>query len=168
MDFSTAANLINAAAVTAGLVFAAAQIRDYRRQRQRDAMLELVRSFQNPAFTRAIRRINSLPDESTRAMVVERLGPDGEDDVFVVGLTWESLGVLLFRREITIELMDDFFSGAIHVSWRKLRVFVEEDRAMLQRGTIWEWFQWLAERMAEHEKATPPIPAHVAHADWKP
>ncbi len=62
MDISTLANLINAIAVTAGVIFAAAQIRQYRQWRQRDAMLELVRSFQSPAFTAALRRVLSLPD----------------------------------------------------------------------------------------------------------
>jgi hypothetical protein len=164
MDFSTAANLINAVAVTAGVVFAAAQIRDYRRQRRRDAMLELVRSFQSPDFTRAIRRINSLPEGATRRQIQES---GGEDDIFLAALTWESLGVLLFRREIDIDLMDDFFSGAIVISWRKLEAFVEQDRRELARETVWEWFQWLAERMMEHEKRVPPVPAHLAHREWR-
>lgn len=77
MDFATIANLVNAAAVTAGLVFAAAQIRHYRRQRQRDAMLELVRSFQNPPFTSALHRVNSLPDGADREQIRQALGPDG-------------------------------------------------------------------------------------------
>jgi len=42
MDLSITANLLNAIAVTIGVAFAAAQIRDYRRQRRRDAMVELV------------------------------------------------------------------------------------------------------------------------------
>ena len=54
MDLSTLANLINAFAVTAALIFAAAQIGYYRQRRRRDAMLELVRSFQSPAFTSAL------------------------------------------------------------------------------------------------------------------
>ena len=109
MDISTIANLLNAVAVTAGVIFAATQIRDYRQQRRRDAMLELVRSFQSPPFTRALHRINSLPDGADRQTIREILGPDGEDDVFLVGLTWESLGVLAFRREVTLDLMADFF-----------------------------------------------------------
>src|SRR5436305_11468267 len=56
VDISTLANLINAIAVTAGVIFAATQIRYYRQRRRRDAMLELVRSFQSPAFTSALRR----------------------------------------------------------------------------------------------------------------
>ena len=167
MDISTIANLLNAVAVTAGVIFAATQIRDYRRQRRRDAMLELVRSFQSPPFTRALHRINSLPDGADRQTIREILGSDGEDDVFLVGLTWESLGVLAFRHEVTLDLMADFFSGAIVISWRKLHVFVEEDRRSLKRETVWEWFQWLAERMNEREKKSPPNPAHIAHRDWK-
>lgn len=62
MDVSTLVNLINAFAVTAGVIFAAVQIRYYRQRRKRDAMLELVRSFQSPAFTSALRRVLSLPD----------------------------------------------------------------------------------------------------------
>jgi hypothetical protein len=48
--------------VTAGVTLAAVQIRYYRQQRRREAMLELVKSFQSPAFTSALRRVLSLPD----------------------------------------------------------------------------------------------------------
>jgi hypothetical protein len=167
MDISVIANLLNAVAVTIGVAFAAAQIRDYRRQRRRDTMVELVRSFQSPAFTRALRRINGLPDGASLQQIREGWGADGEDAVFLVGLTWESLGVLVFRREITLDLMDDLFSGAISISWRKLSAFVAEDRRVMGRDTVWEWFEWLADRMRDHERGTPPTPAHVAHRDWR-
>jgi hypothetical protein len=166
VDLSTIANLVNAVAVSAGVIFAAVQIRHYRQRRRRDVMLELVRSFQSPGFTSALRRINSLPDGADLATIREVLGQDGPDNVFLVGLTWESLGVLLFRHEITLDLMDDFFSGAIAISWRKLHVFVEEDRRTMQRDTVWEWFQWLAERMIEREQRAAPVPAHIAHRVW--
>jgi hypothetical protein len=167
VDLSTLANLINALAVTAGVIFAAAQIRYYRQRRRRDAMLELVRSFQSPAFASAFRRVLSLPDGATTAQIREKLGPDGEEIVYLVTLTWESLGVMLFRGEVTIDLLDDFFSGPILISWRKLNVFVEEDRRALDRNTVAEWFQWLVERMIEREKEAAAVPAHIAHRDWK-
>jgi hypothetical protein len=163
VDISTLANLVNAVAVTAGVIFAGVQIRHYRERQRRDAMLELVRSFQNPAFASALRRMNSLPDGANREKIGELLGPDGEDAVFLVGLTWESIGVLVFRGEVTFDLVADFFSGSVSVSWRKLHVFVEENRRFVERKTVWEWFQWLAEQMSEREKRTTPVPAHRAH-----
>ena len=167
MDISTIANLINAIAVTAGVIFAAAQIRQYRQRRERDAMLELVRSFQSPAFTAALRRVLSLPDGADSAKIREVLGPDGEDAVYLVSLTWESLGVLVYRREVTLDLVDDFFSGPLVISWQKLKIFSEEWRRTLNRETGNEWFHWLAERMLEREKTSPPIPAYVAHRHWR-
>src|SRR6266550_3906835 len=113
MDISTLASLINALAVTAGVIFAAVQIRQYRQRRKRDVMLEMVRSFQSAAFTAALRRVLSLPDGADAAKIREVLGPDGEDAVYLVSLTWESLGVLVFRREVTLDLVDDFFSGPL-------------------------------------------------------
>ncbi len=167
MDIATIANLINAIAVTAGVIFAAAQIRQYRQRRQRDAMLELVRSFQSPAFTAALRRVLSLPDGADSAKIREVLGPDGEDAVYLVSLTWESLGVLVYRREVTLDLVDDFFSGPLVISWQKLKVYSEEWRRTLDRETGNEWFHWLAERMLEREKTSPPIPAYLAHRHWR-
>src|SRR6266705_1289368 len=167
MDIGTLANLINAIAVTAGVIFAAAQIRYYRPRRQREAMLELVRSFQSPAFTSALRRVLSLPDGADTQKIREVLGPDGEDAVYLVSLTWESIGLLLFRRELTLDLIDDFFSGPILLSWKKLQVLAEEWRRAQNRETGSEWFHWLAERMMERERLSPPVPAYVAHRDWK-
>ena len=167
MDVSTLVNLINAFAVTAGVIFAAVQIRYYRQRRKRDAMLELVRSFQSPAFTSALRRVLSLPDGADAQKIREVLGPDGEDAVYLVSLTWESLGVLVFRREVTLDLVDDFFSGPILLSWQKLKVYSEEWRRTLNRETGSEWFHWLAERMMDREKLSPPVPAYIAHRDWR-
>jgi hypothetical protein len=167
VDISTLANLINAFAVTAGVIFAAAQIRYYRQRRKRDAMLELVRSFQSPAFTSALRRVLLLPDGADAQKIREVLGPDGEDAVYLVSLTWESLGVLVFRRELALDLVDDFFSGPILLSWRKLHVWAEQWRREQNRETGSEWFHWLAERMMEREKLAPPVPAYIAHRTWR-
>ncbi len=121
MDISTLANLNNAIALTAGVIFAAAQISYYRQRRRREAMLELVRSFQSPAFTSALRRVLSLPDEADAQKIREVLGSDGEDAVYLVSLTWESLGVLVFRREVTLDLAMIFLAVPSFFLGRNLR-----------------------------------------------
>ena len=167
MDISTIANLINAFAVTAGVIFAATQIRDYRRQRRRDSMLSLVRSFQSPTFAKALRRVVELPDNASAAEIRKILGPDGEDLVVHVTATWETIGVLLFHGELSIDIIDDFFSGPILISWRKLLPYTTDVRRQYNRDTWSEWFQWLAERMMEHESKTAPVPAYIAHRNWR-
>jgi len=157
VDVSTLANLINAIAVTAGVIFAATQIRDYRRQRRRDSMLALVRSFQSPTFAKALRMVIELPDGASADEIRKILGRDGEDLIVHVSATWETIGVLLFHGELTIDIIDDFFSGPILISWRKLLPYTTDLRQRYQRDTWSEWFQWLAERMMEREKFSPPV-----------
>lgn len=64
---------------------------------------------------------------------------------------------------LEMDLIDDFFSGPIEVTWRKLATYIDEGR-----GTFAEWAQWLAERMRERESEEPPVPAYVAHRRWRP
>ncbi|HZR78212.1 MAG TPA: DUF4760 domain-containing protein [Chthoniobacterales bacterium] len=167
MDFSTLANLVNALAVTAGVIFAAAQISYYRRRRRRESMLELVRSFQSPVFSKALRSVVELPENATAEDVARILGPEGEDVLAHLTATWETIGILLFHNELTLDVVDDFFSGPILLTWNKLGPYVIELRQRYNRETWFEWFQWLAERMMERESKTPAIPAYIAHRDWK-
>jgi Domain of unknown function (DUF4760) len=167
MELSTLANVINALAVTAGVIFAAVQIREYRRQRNRDSMSALVRSFQTPSFAHSLRRVSSLPDDVAREQIPALLGPDGEDHIYALLTSWEALGILLYRKQVSIDLVDDFFSGPIVVTWRKLSRYIAELRKDAQRDTYFEWVQWLAERMMERENQTPPVPAHISHRNWK-
>jgi hypothetical protein len=167
MDIGTLANLINAIAVTAGVIFAAAQISYYRRRRRRDAMLELVRSFQSPTFSKALRRVMELPDKASAEEIRKILGTEGEDLLVHLTATWETIGVLLFHGEFSIDVVDDFFSGPILISWRKLLPYTIDLRQHYRRETWSEWFQWLAERMMERESKTPAVPAYIAHPDWR-
>jgi hypothetical protein len=164
MDISTLANLINAIAVTGGLIFAAVQIREFRRQRRRQSMYTLVQTFQSADFTKALHRILDLPDNLDCAAIRKKVGPDGEDAIYFVTTTWETIGVLVFQKELTLDLVDDFFSGPVIISWRKLVRYLEEIRKERQRDTLFEWYQWLAERLMERESNVPAVPAHIAHA----
>lgn len=68
---------------------------------------------------------------------------------------------------MSLDIVDDFFSGSIVHSWEKLSQFVTELRLETGRDTRWEWFQWLAERMIERESKNPPVPAYIYHNQWK-
>jgi hypothetical protein len=76
--------------------------------------------------------------------------------------------VLIFRGEKRLDTADDAFSGPIVPSWERLSSFIAEFWTAVARNTGFEWFQWLAERMAEREARTLPVPAYLAHRDWKP
>ncbi|MDH4110447.1 MAG: hypothetical protein OEW35_19365 [Gammaproteobacteria bacterium] len=167
MDANALFEAIQAAAVVVGVGFAVYEMRKYRWERNREAAMELLHAFQTPDFAKALVLVYRLPDGLSKKEIESRLGEDLHP-VYAMTTTWESIGVLVFRGEVGIELVDDFFSGPIVVSWRKLQRYFFEERSETGRETVGEWFQWLAERFAEREGAMPPVPAHVQHRDWRP
>ena len=65
-DLQTAANIaeiIGALLVVAGVFFALAEIRHLRQQRQENAAMEIMRSFQSPEFTKALRLVMDFEKE---------------------------------------------------------------------------------------------------------
>lgn len=164
-DLGTIADLVSAAAVVTGLLFAGVQLRQFRRVQEREAGLVLLRSYQTRTLARALLLAFELPDGLTKAEVEDRVG-DEMATLYAMMTVWESLGILVHRGQVELALVDDFFSGPIVLSWHKMHRYVDEQRVELDRGTIWEWFQWLAERMQEREAVTPPVPAHIEHRDW--
>jgi len=80
----------------------------------------------------------------------------------------ESIGILVFNREIDIRLVDKSFGGPVLVIWRKLSHYVEAVRAEVGRDSMHEWYQWLVERIEALECEEGRTPAHLLHADWRP
>jgi len=158
---------IATATFVAGAIFTVVQLRHARRAREREVALEILRLLQTPDFARALRLMYDLEPGLSRAEVERRLGAD-MNIVYAMMISWESLGVLVCRRQLDLQLVDDFVSGSLLLSWRKLERYVKEERAARGRDTLLEWFQWLAERMLERESQAPVVPAYVAHRDWKP
>ncbi len=143
------------------------QLRELRRGRQREAALELLRSFNSPAFAQGLSALFTLPDNLSLAEFKEKAGIE-YGNILTIAATMESLGVLVHRNEIDIEMAADFFSAPSILLWRKFGRSMVEMRDINNRDTIGEWCQWLAEQMEKLEQSEPAAPAHIAYRDWTP
>jgi hypothetical protein len=167
-DLNTLANLariIGTIAVITGIIFGLIQIRYYQQQRRTVAAVQLVNSFQNPDFTRALRKIWLLPDDTSISEIRE-LGDDWEDAAFQIGMTLETLGVLVYRRIVPLQILDELMGDAILILWAKLRPWVEHLRTEQDRDSAYEWFQWLADRLAEKDRRTG-AGAYKIYRNWR-
>ena len=140
--------MIEALAVSVAVGFAMIQVRQYRRDKHREAAMELLHAFQTPSFARALNIVYCMHDGLSKREVEEFAG-DEFHLVYAMTTTWESLGILVHHGEVDLQLIDDFFSGPIIVSWRKLENHVMGERREVGRETINEWFPWLKERLEE-------------------
>jgi hypothetical protein len=166
MELSAVIDLISAVAVLLGIIFGLIQLRQYNLSRKREASLYLLNSFQTGEFLEGIWLIQELPIGLSKKEIEKRLGDEIRLIYFVMS-AWETIGLLVYNREISLDMVDSAFSGPIFFSWNKLEKYVLDLRDHLNRDTPFEWFQWLAERMVDREKSEPPIPAHIAYRDWE-
>ncbi|MCI0520832.1 MAG: DUF4760 domain-containing protein [Chloroflexi bacterium] len=149
-----------------GIVFGIQNIRQYQAARKRESAILLLNSFQTSDFVRGLLYIFDLPENAGKEQI-DGLPEDHFLAIYMVLGAWERLGVLVYRREIELVLVEDAYSGTIVLSWQKLARYITEFRSHLQRDSAFEWFQWLAERIIERETRAQPAPAYLAHRNWK-
>ncbi|HWA30846.1 MAG TPA: hypothetical protein VG867_07100 [Rhizomicrobium sp.] len=167
MDSSAFLNLVSAGALLAGLLFTGFQIRMSQRQRAREGMLQLMQSFRTPEFAAGFIILADLPDALSKPELEARLG-EKILSIRIVLFTIESIGSLVQKREIPLDLVEDFFRGPVILAWRKTEQYVSDLRAQTGLDTVYEYVQWLAERLGENDSGKRRIPAYIAHRDWTP
>ena len=160
MQLSFVFDIIRTLAVVLGIFFGLIQLRQYRLSRKRESTLYLLNSVQDKDFVGGLWIIQGLPDGMTKDQLEEELGDKLESVIYVMSV-WETIGMLLFHHEITMEIVDNAFSGPILFSWQKLERYVREFRTEMARETHFEWFQWLADRMKEREDLRLRVPAYA-------
>jgi len=166
MELSLIFQIISTSAVILGILFGILNLRNFQKMRKREAAILMLNSFQTNEFVRGLLLVFDLSDDVSKADI-DALPKEDYLAFYILLGTWERLGILVYRNEIPLNLVDDAFSGPILISWQKLHTFVGQFREIVQRDTGFEWFQWLAEQMMEREQTTSAIPAYLAHKNWK-
>ena len=156
------AEIFGGLAVIIGIGFGFVEYRRHKIRERREAAATLARSFQTQELAAAIRVVLELPDAIDEAQY-KKLSRGDKDLIWFLFCSMESIGILVFRDDLPLSLVDEFFSIPVIEGWKKLSPYVEELRQNVHGPQAWEWFQWLAEHLAERHKETPRIPAHVEH-----
>lgn len=167
MELGAIGEFLGAFGVIASLVYLGVQVTQVKRAGTREVAFELIRSFQTLEFTRMMQAVFDTPAGLTKREIEQRF--DGRmDELFAYFATWESIGILVHRGQIGLDLVSDFFSHPLLHSWNVVQGYVSEFREEMGRDTPWEWFQWLAERVMDQERNANPEPAYREFHDWKP
>jgi hypothetical protein len=166
MELGLVFQIISTTAVILGIIFGILNLRNFQAMRKREAAILMLNSFQTHEFVRGLLLVFDLPS-GVDQQVIDKLPREDFLSLYMVLGTWERLGILVYRREIPMDLVDDAYSGPILISWQKLEPYIRQFRDQVQRDTGFEWFQWLAERMLEREQTASAIPAYLANRNWK-
>lgn len=164
MSWELGLQIIQTVAVVVGVVFGLIQLRQLRIQREVQAGIELLQPLQAPESAEALLLLHGLPDNLGGEELRKRLGDDFGAVLGVLGL-FESLGPLVARGHVPIEMYADFYRGVTVLCWKKLKRYILEQR----RGgwpNLFEWLQWLAERMEQRSPRAADVPAFERFKQW--
>lgn len=158
------AEIVGGLTVVGGIVFGILGYRQHKAKERSEARARLARSFQTPELAVAIRILMELPG-SIDTEQFNALSRRQKDHLWVLFSGMESIGILVYRGDLPIDLVDEFFSIPAVEGWQRLRPYVEELRSEIGREQAWEWYQWLAERLEDRHRESPRVPAQIAHRD---
>lgn len=159
------AEIIGVVIVVGGLIFAGLQLRQYRQQRRELAAIELLRFFGNPSFTQAFNAVLHLPD-GISAEEIRASDGDLEEAAVLISSTMENIGVMTFQRIVPFTVVNHLIGASAIILWQKLKPWTEALRVETDNEYIFEWFQWLVDRLSQFDGGQ--SPAYELYSDWMP
>src|SRR5262245_42160759 len=159
--------IVGGLAILLGGIFAVVQLNEFREQRRQAAAVELVRSFSEPAHANAVNLIQELPDGAS-AELLRSKGREYERAATMIAVTYETIGLLVFRDMASFSMVGELTGGLTVVMWRKLEPWVKAVRQEQGHRSFAEWFQWLAEHLARERADKEAHPAYERYSAWRP
>jgi hypothetical protein len=159
------AEIIGAGSIITGLVFGWFQIRHFRSQ-QRDAVaINLMQTFYSQNLAQAIALLQPLPD-GISLEELKTMGVEYTNAAITIATSFETMGLLVFKRIATLDMVLDLAGGIVTTMNRKLRVWQNDMREDQQQPSWGEWFEWLGDQAVKRRSHG--SPAHIQHRDWTP
>jgi len=156
VDISTVSIVIAAASVVAGVVYYSFQLRHQTKMRKTDLIIRLYSTYGSNEFREALIKVMNLQFKDYEDYV-KKYGPWFSDQpahkaMAMVGMFFEGIGVLLYKKLIDVSLTYDLFSTPTRLCWEKLKPVVEGLRKQYNDPTIFEWSEYLYNEMQKREQ----------------
>ena len=163
MELATLLSVLSTLALVGALIFAGLQVRSANRAREEQNAVKLI----DAALSTVLAQPHSFFAElSPKAEDVKGYSPDAVRMLQEAGFRLEALGYLVYRRLVSLQSVEELMGGMITLWWTRIKPLAERDRENTQNPRMFEWAQWLAERVAERRTGAESDPAFRAHADW--
>jgi hypothetical protein len=166
LDLPVWLNLISTLAIVGALIFTAMQVRQANIKRRDLAAITLIQTTQSEGWTRALDLIAKLP-ENAEVADVERAGAEAERAMIDFGVRVETVGYMVFRGNVDLQTVDDLVGGVTLMFWSRTKNWAERERKRIGNPKLYEWCQWLAERIAERRDRLGHEPAYQRYPSWR-
>jgi hypothetical protein len=156
VDIETVSIVIASASVVAGIVYYAFELRNQAKIRQTDLIMRLQSAWRSKELRESYRIVMGMKfkdynEFANQFPLWEGAGTPETRAVAEVGSFFDSIGILLHRKLIDIEMVDELFSFYIKAAWEKLKLGIDGRRKELD-PTLRKWFEYLYNEMKKREQ----------------
>ena|SRR3972149_7403804 len=153
LDIPSISGIVAAIGVIVGVVFAVFELRNLVRTRQTDLIMRLYSQACGKEAMEAFLKVMNLEFKDYDDFVEKYGSPLSEKPTqtafFMNGMSYEGIGILLHRKLVDVDLVDELFPvGRI---WRKMKPIVEGSREHFKWAHLFEWFEYLYNEMKKRE-----------------
>jgi hypothetical protein len=148
VDIQTVSIAIASAGVFAASIYYILQIRHQNRMRQTDLVMKLYSQFSSLEFQKVWYEV--LKREAQDYYDYEK--KYGFAEYSTIDIFFEGIGILLKRKLIGIELVDDMFTTPVKWTWEKMKDITLEWRKVRKAPEIGEWLEYLYNEMQKREQ----------------
>jgi len=148
VDITEISAVVAAAGVLVGVVYYILEIRNQNRMRQTELVMKLYSQFNSFEFQKVWYEV--LKREAKDYYDYEK--KYGLAEFTAIDIFFEGIGILLKRKLIGIELVDDMFTTPIKWTWEKMKDITLEWRKVRNQPEIGEWLEYLYNEMQKREQ----------------
>jgi hypothetical protein len=94
------------------------------------------------------------------------IGPEYVKAATTVTTSFETMGLLVFKRVVSLDMVMDLCGGIIRVQSRKLQQYQDDVRRENKQPSWGEWFEWLGDQAEKMKSSSEP--AYIEHKNWRP
>jgi len=156
VDITEISAIIAAAGVLIGVVYYILNIRHQRQIRQTDLILRLETTWRSRELRESYTAVMNLnfkdyDEYAKKHPLWNSVGTPEVRAIVEVGTFFDSIGILLHRKLIDIEMVDELFSFYIKAAWEKLKPLIEGRRNDLD-PKFRKSFEYLYNEMQKREQ----------------
>ena len=148
VDITEISAMVAAAGVLVGVVYYILDLRQQTKIRQTDLVMKLYSQFSSLEFQKMWQEVMKREAKDYNVYSHEY----GTAEFLSVGIFFEGIGILLRRKLIGIELVDDMFTSPVKLTWEKMKEVTLEARKVRNQPEVFEWFEYLYNEMKKKEQ----------------
>jgi hypothetical protein len=156
VDIQTVSIAVASASVVAGAIYYIFQIHHQTRLRQTDLVMRLYSTFGSEDHQKAGKKVLWITYKDYDDFVKKYGAPSSEEPVPMaidkVLYFYEEVGVLLSKKLIDINLIDQLMGYNIMMIGTKIMPIIEEARKRLNISRVWINFEYLYHEMKKREQ----------------